>query len=82
MWRRTVRAKAGDEYRSQRIRILPKRNTCRKLGEKRTKRRRENKDELGGHAGKAKEHIEAADQELKAAAEFARPPHASDFSYQ
>lgn len=32
---------------------------------------RENKDELGGHASKAKEHIEAADQELKAAAEFA-----------
>jgi len=32
---------------------------------------RENKDELGGHAARAKEHMEAADQELKAAAEFA-----------
>lgn len=32
---------------------------------------RENKDELGGHAAAAKEHIEAADRELKAAAEFA-----------
>jgi hypothetical protein len=31
----------------------------------------ENKDELGGHAKAAKEHIEAADRELKAAAEFA-----------
>jgi hypothetical protein len=31
----------------------------------------ENKDELGGHAQAAKEHIEAADRELKAAAEFA-----------
>jgi hypothetical protein len=33
--------------------------------------RKENKDELGGHAQKAQEHIEAADMELKAAAEFA-----------
>jgi hypothetical protein len=33
--------------------------------------RKENKDELGGHAGKAQEHISAADMELKAAAEFA-----------
>jgi F0F1-type ATP synthase membrane subunit b/b' len=32
---------------------------------------RENKDELGGHAQKAKEHIEEADRELKLAAEFA-----------
>lgn len=32
---------------------------------------RENKDELGGHAAKAKEHIEAADRELKEAAEYA-----------
>ncbi|MGB9433054.1 MAG: hypothetical protein WBQ89_12490 [Candidatus Acidiferrum sp.] len=32
---------------------------------------KENKDELGGHAQKAKDHMEAADQELKAAAEFA-----------
>ena len=32
---------------------------------------RENKDELGGHAAAAKEHMEAADRELKAAAEFA-----------
>ncbi|MGB9464662.1 MAG: hypothetical protein WBR10_06080 [Candidatus Acidiferrum sp.] len=32
---------------------------------------RENKDELGGHAAKAKEHIDAADRELKAAAEWA-----------
>lgn len=32
---------------------------------------KENKDELGGYAAKAKEHIEAADHELKAAAEFA-----------
>src|SRR6516162_11107679 len=32
---------------------------------------RENKDELGGHASKAKEHIEAADRKLKEAAEFA-----------
>jgi len=32
---------------------------------------RENKDELGGHAQRAKEHIEAADRELKEAAEFA-----------
>lgn len=31
----------------------------------------ENKDELGGHAARAKEHIEAADHELKEAAEFA-----------
>jgi ABC-type Zn uptake system ZnuABC Zn-binding protein ZnuA len=30
-----------------------------------------NKDELGGHAEKAKEHMMAADQELKQAAEFA-----------
>jgi hypothetical protein len=30
-----------------------------------------NKDELGGHANAAKQHIEAADRELKAAAEFA-----------
>jgi len=30
-----------------------------------------NKDELGGHASKAKEHLEAADHELKEAAEFA-----------
>jgi hypothetical protein len=29
------------------------------------------KDELGGHAEAAKHHIEAADQELKAAAEYA-----------
>jgi hypothetical protein len=33
--------------------------------------RHENKDELGGHAAKAEEHISAADMELKAAAEFA-----------
>ena len=33
--------------------------------------RRENKDELGGHAVKAQEHMQAADMELKAAAEFA-----------
>lgn len=33
--------------------------------------RKENKDELGGHAVKAQEHINAADAELKAAAEFA-----------
>ena len=32
---------------------------------------RENKDELGGHAAKAKELIDAADRELKLAAEFA-----------
>jgi hypothetical protein len=32
---------------------------------------RENKDELGGHASKAKELIDAADRELKLAAEFA-----------
>ena len=32
---------------------------------------RENKDELGGHASSAKQHIEAADRELKAAAEYA-----------
>jgi hypothetical protein len=32
---------------------------------------RENKDELGGHAAKAKDLIDAADRELKAAAEFA-----------
>ena len=32
---------------------------------------KENKDELGGHAEKAKEHMMAADQELKQAAEFA-----------
>ena len=32
---------------------------------------RENKDELGGHAAKAKELIDAADRELKQAAEWA-----------
>jgi F0F1-type ATP synthase membrane subunit b/b' len=32
---------------------------------------KENKDELGGHAAKAKDLIDAADRELKAAAEFA-----------
>jgi F0F1-type ATP synthase membrane subunit b/b' len=32
---------------------------------------KENKDELGGHADKAKEHIQAADAELKLAAEYA-----------
>jgi len=32
---------------------------------------RANKDELGGHAEAAKHHIEEADRELKAAAEFA-----------
>jgi hypothetical protein len=32
---------------------------------------KDNKDALGGHAQKAKGHIEAADMELKAAAEFA-----------
>jgi hypothetical protein len=32
---------------------------------------KENKDELGGQADKAKEHMMAADQELKQAAEFA-----------
>lgn len=32
---------------------------------------KENKDELGGHAEKANEHMMAADQELKQAAEFA-----------
>jgi hypothetical protein len=32
---------------------------------------KENKDELGGHASKAKEMIDAADHELKAAAEWA-----------
>lgn len=31
----------------------------------------DNKDELGGHANAAKEHLEAADRELKAAADFA-----------
>jgi len=30
-----------------------------------------NKDELGGHAEKAKDHLVAADQELKLAAEYA-----------
>jgi hypothetical protein len=30
-----------------------------------------NKEELGGHAEKAKEHLMEADRELKAAAEFA-----------
>jgi hypothetical protein len=30
-----------------------------------------NKEQLGGHASKAKEHLEAADRELKEAAEFA-----------
>jgi hypothetical protein len=34
-----------------------------------------NKDELGGHADKAKEHIQAADAELKAAAEYANSHH-------
>jgi hypothetical protein len=34
-----------------------------------------NKDELGGHAEKAKEHIQAADAELKAAAEYADHRH-------
>jgi hypothetical protein len=33
--------------------------------------RKENKDELGGHASKAQEHMSAADMELKAAAEYA-----------
>jgi hypothetical protein len=33
--------------------------------------RKENKDELGGHAEKAKQLLEQADQELKQAAEFA-----------
>ncbi|MGB2673071.1 MAG: hypothetical protein WA829_14325 [Candidatus Acidiferrum sp.] len=32
---------------------------------------RENKDELGGHAAKAKDLIDAADRELKAGAEWA-----------
>jgi F0F1-type ATP synthase membrane subunit b/b' len=32
---------------------------------------RENKDELGGHAAKAKDLIDAADRELKEAAEWA-----------
>jgi hypothetical protein len=32
---------------------------------------KENKDELGGHAQKAKDLIDAADRELKVAAEFA-----------
>ena len=32
---------------------------------------RANKDELGGHAASAKQHMEAADRELKAAAEYA-----------
>lgn len=32
---------------------------------------KDNKDELGGHAEKAKQHLMEADQELKAAAEFA-----------
>jgi hypothetical protein len=32
---------------------------------------RANKDELGGHAAAAKQHMEAADHELKAAAEWA-----------
>ena len=36
---------------------------------------RENKDELGGHAQRAKEHMEAADHELKEAAEFADHRH-------
>jgi hypothetical protein len=30
-----------------------------------------NKEQLGGHGSKAKEHLEAADRELKEAAEFA-----------
>ncbi|HTZ48668.1 MAG TPA: hypothetical protein VMH20_13820 [Verrucomicrobiae bacterium] len=34
-----------------------------------------NKDELGGHAEKAKDHIQAADAELKAAAEYADSHH-------
>jgi hypothetical protein len=32
---------------------------------------KDNKDELGGHADKAKQHMMAADQELKLAAEYA-----------
>ncbi|HUN61269.1 MAG TPA: hypothetical protein VMU53_04750 [Candidatus Sulfotelmatobacter sp.] len=36
---------------------------------------RANKDELGGHADKAKEHMQAADAELKAAAEYADHHH-------
>jgi hypothetical protein len=36
---------------------------------------KENKDELGGHAQKAKELMEAADRELKEAAEFANHRH-------
>jgi len=32
-------------------------------------------DELGGHAQKAKEHLVAADQELKLAAEYANAHH-------
>ncbi|MGB7496822.1 MAG: hypothetical protein WBR26_24630 [Candidatus Acidiferrum sp.] len=34
-----------------------------------------NKDELGGHAEAAKHHIEEADRELKAAAEYANHHH-------
>jgi hypothetical protein len=34
-----------------------------------------NKDELGDHAEKAKEHMQAADAELKAAAEYANSHH-------
>jgi hypothetical protein len=32
---------------------------------------KDNRDELGGHGDKAKQHMMAADQELKLAAEFA-----------
>jgi len=35
----------------------------------------DNKDELGGHAAKAKQHLMAADEELRAAADFANARH-------
>ena len=37
--------------------------------------RTDNHDELGGHAEKALEHLQAADRELKEAAEYANAHH-------
>ena len=75
-WRGS-RTTAGRGHRcSAGIRISRPRNitSCAAWQEAETART-DNHDELGGHAEKALEHLQAADRELKEAAEYANAHH-------
>ena len=51
--------------------LLQRNNLFQQAYDKAVEAQKANKDELGGHAEKAKQHLVEADQELKLAAEYA-----------